>query len=123
MFTKIRADNQNIVLSRCYAHIIHNTTKKFSDVPPIDVENIVTKFYGHFSISGSRRNALMEFGEFVNGDYTGLLRHVPTRWLSLAPAIKRLLDNWPALISYFCSIDDCPARIQTILRGRQGQRG
>ena len=50
VFTKLRADNQNTVLSRCYAHIIHNTTKKFCDVPPIDAENIVTKVYGHFSI-------------------------------------------------------------------------
>ena len=42
----------------------------------------MTKVYGHFSISGSRRNALMEFSEFVNGDYTGLLRHVPTMIVS-----------------------------------------
>ena len=116
VFTKLHAHNQNIARSRCYAHIIHNTAKKFCDVPPIDVENIVTKVYGRFSISGLRRNALMEFVEFVNEDYTELLHHVPTRWSSFAPAIKRLLDNWPALISYFCSIDDCPARIQTILR-------
>ena len=33
VFTKLRADNQNIVLSRCYVHIIHNTAKKFCDVP------------------------------------------------------------------------------------------
>jgi len=115
VFTKLRADNQNIVLSCCYAHIIHNTAKKFCDVTPIDVEHIVTKVCGHFSISRSRRNPLIEFSEFVNGDYTELRCHVPTRWLSLDPAIKRLLDIWPALISYFCSIDDCPAKIQTIL--------
>jgi len=58
----------------------------------------------------------MEFSEFVNENYTELLRHVPTRLLSFVPAIKCPLDNWPALISCFCSIDDCPSRIQTILR-------
>ena len=120
MFTKIRADNQNIALSRCYAHINHNAAKKFSDVPPIDGENIVTKVVGHFSISGSRRNALMGFSEFVNGDYTGLLRYVP---MVISHSSYQTSSGQLALISYFCSIDDCPARIQTILRGRQGQRG
>jgi hypothetical protein len=28
--------------------------------------------------------------------------------LSLIPAVKRLLQNWPALKSYFQSINDCP---------------
>jgi hypothetical protein len=44
----------------------------------------------------------------VELDWSELVRHVSTRWLSLTPVVKRLLQNWPALKSYFQSIDDCP---------------
>jgi len=90
--------------------------RNFAMFPRLMQRTLWLKFMAISRSCGSRRNALMEFGEFGNWDYTELLGHVPTRWSSFAPAIKRLLDNWPALISYFCSIDDWPARIQTMLR-------
>lgn len=48
-----------------------------------------------------RTESLKSFHAFLNIEYRELLRHVPTRWLSLLPAIERLLSNWPALRAYF----------------------
>ena len=73
-------------------------------------------YYGHFSVSANRRVELQDFFDFVDLEYSDLLRHVPTRWLSLGPAIERLLKSWPAVISYFQSLgEQCPKRIQTHL--------
>ena len=33
-----------------------------------------------------------------------LLRHVPSLWLTLQPAVVRIVDQWPALVSYFKKI-------------------
>jgi len=45
-------------------------------------------------------------------EYHDVLRHVPTRWLSLGPAINRLIDSWAPIVSYFVSLPDCPKRIK-----------
>lgn len=38
----------------------------------------------------------------MKGD--NLFRHVPTRWMSLLPAIEEMLKCWPAIKSYFQSM-------------------
>jgi len=112
VFTALKALNGGILKANCNAHIVHNTLRKMTDVLDCDVETIVRAVYSHFSISANRRVELKEFFEFVDVEYHDLLRHVTTRWLSLGPAIKRLLQSWPALISYFRSLgQDCPKRI------------
>jgi hypothetical protein len=50
----------------------------------------------------------------VNLEWAEILRHVPTRWLSLTPVISRLLQNWEAMKSYFNSISDCPKLLSNI---------
>lgn len=67
------------------------------------------KVYSEFSISSKRVEKLKDFCEFTNTTYRDILRHVTTRWLSLLPAIQRILECWPALKSYFVSLgkEDC----------------
>jgi hypothetical protein len=116
VFTKLKTLNHKIVKANCNAHVLHNTLKKVIDVIHCDVETTVTCVYSHFSISANRRVQLQEFFDFVDLEYHDLLRHVTTRWLSLGPAIERLLKSWPAIISYFQSLgEDCPQRIKTHL--------
>jgi len=116
LFTKLKALNGKIVKANCNAHILHNTLKKVTDFINCDVETTATCVYSHFSISANRRVELQDFFDFLDLQYNDLLRHVPTRWLSLGPAIERLLKSWPAVISYFQSMgEECPKRIQTHL--------
>jgi len=44
------------------------------------------------------------------------VKHVPTKWLSLGPALDKILKFYPALISYFILIGDkCPKVLQKLL--------
>lgn len=47
--------------------------------------------------------------------------HVPTRWLSLWPAVKRLHDTCPAIKSYFLSLGEnqCPKALWQLIKKDQ----
>jgi hypothetical protein len=100
VFQLLRASNADIVKANCANHILHNAMKYACDSFEVDTENIVLKTFNFFSVSAKRRKNLESFFDFVELDWSELVCHVPTRWLSLTPAVKRLLQNWPALKSY-----------------------
>ena len=105
-------DNGNILSANCSNHILHNGCKHASDILDIDIELIVLKLYGHFASSAKRREKLQSFFTFVDLEWSEILRHVPTRWLSLTPAVDRVLSNWEAIRSYLKSVEDCPKALQ-----------
>lgn len=97
----------NLLKAGCSNHIIHNALKHACNFLKLDIEIVVLKIYSYFSSSAKRRANLQEFFEFVDCEWNEILRHVTTRWLSLTPAVERVLKIWDPLSSYFKS-NDCP---------------
>jgi hypothetical protein len=85
----------------CPAHFLNNCIQHGTDTLEIDIESIVLKVYNYFSIYTVRVESLKQFCEFVDIEYEQLLYHSKTRWLSLFPAIERLIKMFPALKSFF----------------------
>lgn len=90
---KLTDKNASVIKANCVAHILHNCGRYAGDKLRIDIENIVTKVRNHFSSSAKRVQELKEVFEFVDEEYTALYKNVPTRWLSLWPAVKLLHDS------------------------------
>lgn len=108
---------KDLLQGNCHAHIVHNTVKHALDQLTVDVENVVLKVYGFFSTSAKRRESLKEFCRFCDVEFQEILRHVTTRWLSLNPAITRLMQTWIALKSFFISLgEECPQQLQALLK-------
>ncbi|CAH0551282.1 unnamed protein product [Brassicogethes aeneus] len=103
VFQKLASDNTSLIKSNCQCHVIHNSVKTASKAFKFDVEAFVIKVFNEFSSFSKRTEKLKSFFEFVDIEYKTLLRHVPTRWLTLYEALDRLLNNWPAVKSYFVS--------------------
>jgi hypothetical protein len=85
---------------------LHNTAKHDLLKLPLDVENLISKVYNHFCISAKRLKELKSCYEFTENEYSKILKHVFTRWLSLFAAIDRLIINLEAVKLYISGIDD-----------------
>jgi hypothetical protein len=78
----------------------------------VDIESTVGKIYQHFHIYIVHVQTLKDFCDFVDMEYKNMLGHTKTRWLSLMPAAKRIMVVFPALASYFLSIEKCPPMLK-----------
>lgn len=92
----------------CPAHILHNTASCAADALTVDVETIVVKIFNYFSIYTIRTEQLKQFCDYVDVNYRALLSHSRTRWLSLMPAVERILQLWEPLKSFFHDQEKAP---------------
>jgi hypothetical protein len=87
----------------CAANILHNALRTSADILPVDVETIVNKIFQYFHIYTVRVEELKEFCDFVDIEYKQVFGSVKTRWLSLQPAITRVIDMFSGSKYYFIS--------------------
>lgn len=101
VFHSLKEKQPNLMKANCNCHVLHNAAKHACKQLPYDVETLVIKVYNEFSSSAKRLEELKKCYEFVGEEFSALLLHVPIRWLSLEPAIARLVECWKAVKTYF----------------------
>ena len=95
----------------CPCHLVHNVACKASS---FDVEDMCVDVYYYFDKSTKRKSSLVEFAEFCDVKYRQVIKQVNTRWLSLEVAVKRSLQMYPALKSYFLSNSKAEAQFKRL---------
>jgi hypothetical protein len=93
-------------------------------VTSFDIEYAVLKIFAEFSNSDKKRETLKECFEFCESDFREVIRHVPTRWLSLFKAVDRVILSWRLIKSYFLALrsDECPAAIWAMLFDQEDEK-
>ncbi|XP_055922702.1 uncharacterized protein LOC129953478 isoform X1 [Eupeodes corollae] len=86
---------------RCVCHSFHIVASNALRFIPDEVEICCREIYAHFNCSAKRQNILKEFQEFCNVKPHKMLHPSQTRWLSLHAVIKRLIEQYNALLLYF----------------------
>lgn len=97
VYQKLVQKNADIIKANCNCHVIHNAGRNACKALSFHVENLVLKVFAEFSHSAKRNAQLKECFEFLDMEFEKVLRHVVTRWLSLASALERLILSWPAV--------------------------
>lgn len=104
--------NKEIVGIGCSAHILHNCIQHGTDVLKIDIESLVLKLFNFFSVYTVRTETLKSVCEYIHVNYQKLLYHSKTRWLSLFPAIERILKMFLPLKEYFLTTPQVPTTLK-----------
>lgn len=107
-----QALGRDIVGSGCVSHIIHNASDCGCLQLPIDIEALVVKIYKHFNLYTVRVETLKKFCADADVTYSKLVNHSGTRFLSLHPATKMIIEMFEPLRNYFENLNNCPATIQ-----------
>ncbi|XP_054745604.1 uncharacterized protein LOC129249978 [Anastrepha obliqua] len=92
----------------CAAHIVNNCVQASIDCLPMDIEVIVVKIFSCFYIYTVRVEQLKKICDTVDVEYKRLLGFSKTRWLTLKPAIERILKLFKPLKKYFLEQPHCP---------------
>ncbi|XP_005999068.2 uncharacterized protein LOC102355222 [Latimeria chalumnae] len=88
VFVKLKAVQPQIIQANCNCHVLHNAAKNCMKALSFDVERLVLKVFNEFSCSAKKVKRLKSCFDFVQQEYSKVLSHVPTRWLSLFAQLK-----------------------------------
>ena len=76
-----------------------------------------------FQTRPKKREEMKECFEFCESEFRKVIRHVPTRRLSLFKAVKSLLLSWIPLKAHFLKLgsDDCAKAIWNIISYQENE--
>lgn len=97
---KNETGNDNLVLVRCVCHSLQLALSHASEETlPRNVEFLIRETYNWFSHSSNRRLYYKNIYQTINCGSEPLLipQMCNTRWISIEPAVKRILEQWVEL--------------------------
>ena len=97
----IHEKNSETYFAGCPVHLLHIAAKKGAQNIPVAVEDTLTDIYYYLKHSSKRQTELKEIQDMCGTQNLKVLKHVPTRWLSLGQCLSRLLILRDPLKRYF----------------------
>ncbi|CAH2108899.1 unnamed protein product [Euphydryas editha] len=100
----LKNDIPNLILIRCTCHSLQLAVSHASEhTLPINIEFLIRETYNWFAHSTKRKNEYQEIYETINCGEAPLkiLQVCDTRWLSIEPAVRRILAQWKEMTLHF----------------------
>jgi hypothetical protein len=86
----------------CSLHMVHNAFQQLITTLPNEIPQICFDLHQWFKNSPCKHEDYMAMADETGlTDESVFLRHISSRWLTLAPAIQRVLKNWPTIKKYY----------------------
>ena len=102
--SRMKKQFPGIVIVKCICHSLHLCASKACKALPRRCEELIQNIVNYFNHSAKRMTNFKHFQQLAEVEIHRLLHPSQTRWLSLHAAVKRIVEQWPALQLYFNSI-------------------
>ena len=116
MKTRFLGNNPNMYVMGCPCHIVHNTachaSQEFEKKSHYDAEDFCVDLFYWFDKSTQRKSVLADYYKFCDLEYRQIIKQVNT--LSLEKTIKRIIEQYAGLKSYFQSEQASQARFKRL---------
>ena len=99
VYSRVKQKQSKVFSIGCVCHLASLCLAAGIKALPLD--DFFVDLYYFFDKSAKRKEEFREFQSFVGVKELKIIKHCPTRWLSLERVIKRLLQQWDALYAYF----------------------
>ncbi|KAL3244110.1 hypothetical protein MRX96_047301 [Rhipicephalus microplus] len=97
----LKEAQDNLIVVGCPCHLINLAAEKGAACLPAKFDEVLVDIFYYLKKSAKRKDRLVEFQGMHNTEVRNILKHVPTRWLSLGRCLTRLLEQWQPLVSFF----------------------
>ena len=111
----IRHDNPAFTglvdLGSCSIHTIHNAFGKGLEQCGKEIEQLCMDLHALFKYSAARCEDFREVQIEMDLDLTNFLQYTVVRWLSIGPAVKRILEQWVAVTQFVSDLAKDPKKL------------
>lgn len=113
--------NRSLIGIGCGAHISHNAIDAGCEMLEINFEALAVTIHKHFKLHTVRNEALKTTCAEPGQVFEATKSHSGTRFLSLNPALQRVISMYEPLKQYFNSIPKCPPSIKRFFNDETGK--
>lgn len=99
--TLLQKDIPKLYIMKCICHSLALCANYACTKLPVEVETLIRDIYNFMHQSYKRQSEFEQFQMFFDLKPNKLLQPSQTRWLSIIAAVKRVLDQYEPLKSYF----------------------
>ena len=112
----------------CLLHTCHNSFVKGLKEFGLESEELANDIYYFFRRSPTRRQDLIDIQQHLGLDEKMAMRHLPSRWLTLVPALERTIEMKASLVAVLKDLVktdknlENDSKVQVILKSLQSRR-
>ena len=93
----LQEKNPYIISIGCNCHLINLAAQKVAAAIPADIEQTIIDIFYFLQKSNIRKENFKKLQILHDTETRKILKHVPTRWLSLNKCLNRLVEQWEPL--------------------------